>query len=167
MSRTSEDDAVAKLLAGAARVVGETPLCWLVTDTGVAQARPMGFDAKDFGLWRLSFVTDGRSSKAAELRATKRAAVLSQGGAEAFVRSSGAATICEEASEIARRWKRGYDAFFPTAGDRAHAIFVDLEVDRMDLWIRGVTPEPFGMATTTLAREPGGAWRLVGGGTPR
>jgi hypothetical protein len=31
----------------------------------------------------------------------------------------------------------------------------------MELWIRGVTPEPFGMRPTTLERDAGGAWRLI------
>jgi hypothetical protein len=28
----------------------------------------------------------------------------------------------------------------------------------MELWIRGVTPEPFGLQATKLAREADGAW---------
>ena len=32
----------------------------------------------------------------------------------------------------------------------------------MELWIRGVTPEPFGLRATVLERDHGG-WRLVGG----
>jgi hypothetical protein len=31
----------------------------------------------------------------------------------------------------------------------------------MELWIRGVTPEPFGLRATVLERDAGG-WRLVG-----
>ncbi len=31
----------------------------------------------------------------------------------------------------------------------------------MELWIRGVTPEPFAMQTTVLERDGGGAWRLI------
>jgi hypothetical protein len=30
----------------------------------------------------------------------------------------------------------------------------------MDLWIKGVTPEPFGLKTTTLARNADG-WRVA------
>jgi hypothetical protein len=29
----------------------------------------------------------------------------------------------------------------------------------MELWIRGVTPEPFGLLPTVLERDAGGGWR--------
>jgi hypothetical protein len=35
-------------------------------------------------------------------------------------------------------------------------------VSRMALWIRGVTPEPFGLRPTLLERETGQEWRLIG-----
>ena len=54
----------------------------------------------------------------------------------------------------------GYDVYFPSEADRASAIFVEVEVERMELWIRGVTPEPFGLRATVLARD-GGGWRLI------
>jgi len=31
----------------------------------------------------------------------------------------------------------------------------------MELWIRGVTPEPFGLRATVLQRDTGGGWRLT------
>ena len=31
----------------------------------------------------------------------------------------------------------------------------------MELWIRGVTPEPFGLRVTVLERRTGGGWRVV------
>jgi hypothetical protein len=31
----------------------------------------------------------------------------------------------------------------------------------MELWIRGVTPEPFGLRPTILERDDGGGWRLA------
>ena len=59
------------------------------------------------------------------------------------------------------RWKPAYDAYFPTETDRASAIFVEVEVERMELWIRGVTPEPFGLRATVLERDAGVGWRVV------
>jgi hypothetical protein len=31
----------------------------------------------------------------------------------------------------------------------------------MELWIRGVTPEPFGLRATALERDADGGWRVV------
>ena len=61
---------------------------------------------------------------------------------------------------VCRRWKRGYEVYFPTEADRVHALFVEVAIERMELWIRGVTPEPFGTKPTVLEREKEG-WRLV------
>jgi len=36
---------------------------------------------------------------------------------------------------------------------------VEVDIERMELWIRGVTPEPFGLLPTKLERGEGGAWR--------
>jgi hypothetical protein len=41
--------------------------------------------------------------------------------------------------------------------------FLEIEAQRLELWIRGVTPEPFGLQTTTLERDGAGAWRLTRG----
>ena len=53
--------------------------------------------------------------------------------------------------------KNGY---FPDEEERANAAFVEVNVERMELWIRGVTPEPFGLHTTILERDATAAWRL-------
>jgi len=72
------------------------------------------------------------------------------------------ATLHENASETRARWKPAYDTYFPSDTDRANAIFVEVEIERMELWIRGVTPEPFGLRAAVLERDAGG-WRLIGG----
>jgi general stress protein 26 len=80
----------------------------------------------------------------------------------AFVTMIGKAALRENASETRDRWKPAYDVYFPSEADRANAIFVEVEVERMELWIRRVTPEPFGLRATVLERDAGG-WRLIGG----
>ena len=74
---------------------------------------------------------------------------------------NGRAALIEAASEVRKFWKEGYNAFFPSETDRANAAFVQVDVERMDLWIRGVTPEPFGLRPAKLERNAGGAWRLA------
>ena len=56
---------------------------------------------------------------------------------------------------------RRYDTYFPSAADRANAVFVAVAVARINLWIRGVTPEPFGLRTTILERDAGHGWRVI------
>ncbi len=60
-----------------------------------------------------------------------------------------------------RRLSASRRAFFPSETDKANAIFVEIAADRLKLWIRGVTPEPFAAQTTVLERRAGGDWRIV------
>lgn len=55
-------------------------------------------------------------------------------------------------------WKDAYARYFPTDKDRVNAGFIEVRIERMELWIRGVTPEPFGLLATILQRDPKGAW---------
>jgi general stress protein 26 len=156
---------VGRLIAGAAETMTKTPFCWLVTaDTaGRAALRPMGRLKPDPGdsPWTIRFVTDGRSRKASDMRRNQRVTVLFQQDDDAFVTLSGTAIMREGESEIRARWRRAYEPYFPGDEDRANAAFVEVEADRMELWIRGLTPEPFGTRTTTLERDATGAWRLI------
>ena len=111
--------------------------------------------------WRIRFLTDGRSQKAADMRRASEVTILFQHDPDlAFVSLIGIAALHESKSETRGRWKAAYDVYFPSETDRRNAIFVEVEAQRMDLWIRGVTPEPFGLRATVLERDAGG-WRLI------
>jgi hypothetical protein len=45
--------------------------------------------------------------------------------------------LLQRDSEVRRLWKDAFDAYFPTAVDRANAAFVEVDIERMELWIRG------------------------------
>ncbi len=157
---------VSPLLAGAAKTMRSARYCWLATATeaGAPHARPMGRVINDPGedQWKIRFLTDGRSHKAADMRRAGKVTILFQHDPDlAFVSLFGKAALHENASETRSRWKAAYDVYFPGEADRANAIFVEVEVERMELWIRGVTPEPFGARATVLERDAG-AWRLMG-----
>lgn len=165
-----DDVDVSRLLAGAATVVKGVRYCWLATTTATEagaeaiEARPMGRLLHDPGEdeWTIRFVTDGRSRKTAGLRPDREIALVFQDDAhEAYAVLSGRATLRAEAGEIRRRWQPGYDVYFPGEEDRASALFVEIAVERMSLWIRGVTPEPFGLQTTRLERDPVTGWRMA------
>ena len=155
---------VSRLLKAAAKTVRSVRNCWLATaaEAGGQSFRPMGRlrrDAEDAD-WKIRFLTDGRSRKASDMRRDSRVVIIYQHDPDdAFVTLIGRATLQENASEIRKRWNGAYDVFFPSEKDRAHAVFVEIEVERMELWIRGVTPEPFGLAATVLERDAGGDWR--------
>ncbi len=160
---------VGRLVEGAAATVAKAGSCWLASAgrTGVPRLRPMGRLPPRAGddAWTFRFVTDGRSGKAANIRRGGKVVLVFQREAEdSFVSVTGAAKLEDDEAEVRRRWKRAYDAFFPTEADKAAAAFLTVEAERLDLWIRGVTPEPFGLKTVTLERAPGGGWRLAAEG---
>ena len=134
---------VSQLLEGAATAIGRVRYCWLATDakTGGANLRPMGrlLPDPEEDNWTVRFITDGRSRKASDIRRTAEVSVV-----------------------FHQRWKAAYQVYFPTESDRANAAFVEVYVKRMELWIRGVTPEPFGLQPTILERDDGNAWRISG-----
>ena len=163
-ARNEHDDVeLGRLLAGAAKTIAGVRYCWLVTDaeTGVANARPMGRVLSEEDDWTIRFVTGGRSRKASDIRRASEVGLIFQRDQDdAFVVLSGKATLIERASDVDRLWKSAYDAYFPNETERANAAFVEVHVMRMELWIRGVTPEPFGLRPTVLERDAGGAWRM-------
>jgi general stress protein 26 len=73
--------------------------------------------------------------------------------------------VKDSAADVQRLWNAAYDGFFPTETDKANAIFVEIAAERLELWIRDVTPEPFAAQTTVLERDAGGHWRVVSGQT--
>ena len=153
------------LAESAARAVAAAALCWLATvdANGSPRLRPMGRLPAEPGddVWTLRFITDGRSGKAANIRRAGRASLAFQReNEEGFVTVQGPALLEEDRAEVRRRWKRAYDPYFPGEADKASAVFLTVQVDRIDLWIRGVTPEPFGLKTTTIERDGEGRWRL-------
>jgi general stress protein 26 len=163
----SDRSGTGRLLAGA-EAIANARWCWLATAerAGVPCLRPMGRLPPEPGDddWTIRFVTDGRSRKAADIRRAGKVALIFQRDADdAFVAVTGAAALVESASEIRQRWRDAYNRYFPTELDRANAAFLEVEAERLELWIRGVTPEPFGLRASTLERDAGGAWRLVGG----
>lgn len=158
---------VSRLLDGAAKTMASARYCWLSTasEAETSGLRPMGRIPPDPGedAWTIRFLTDRRSRKAADMRRDGEVAIICQHDPDlAFMTLIGKAALHDSASEVRARWKRAYDLYFPTETDRANAIFVEVEVQRMELWIQGVTPEPFGLRATVLERDAGGEWRVTG-----
>jgi general stress protein 26 len=157
---------VSKLLAGAAKTVASARYCWLATasEAGAPSIRPMGRIVRDAGEdeWKIRFLTDGRSRKARDMRRAGEVTIIFQHEPDlAYVALSGRAALHDSQAEVRERWKDAYNVYFRGETDRANAIFVEVDAQRMELWIRGVTPEPFGLQATVLERDAGDDWRVI------
>jgi len=167
MSGSGSNDAdVGRWLAGVARTIVSVPYVWLATCPGENDfnVRPMGrLPAEtDDSDWTIRFLTDGRSPKADDIRRGGQVAVLFQDDThEAFVTARGVALLHEGGAQSFGWWKREYEVYFPTEQDQAHAAAIEFAIDRLDFWIRDVTPEPFGRQPTCLERMASGGWRRL------
>jgi len=157
---------IERLLAGAAATVASVRCCWLLSRAdGCVRSRPMGriLPSENDDDWTIRFVTDRRSRKAADVRRSAIVSLIFQNDRDdAFICVAGTARLIEAAPEVSALWKEDdYRPYFPTETDRANAGFIEVRIGRMELWIRGVTPEPFGLRTTVLERDPQGAWHCA------
>jgi pyridoxamine 5'-phosphate oxidase like protein len=82
---------------------------------------------------------------------------------DAYVTFVGWAALVEDRSEIRSRWQETWNAYFPSGKEDPNAIFIRVEVDQIELWVRGVTPEPFGLRPSVLHRDSANCWNVVSG----
>ena len=155
---------IQRLLEGAESVIAHAPHCWLMTlsQSGGVNARPMGriIPAPSQSGWKLSFLSDSRSKKARDIHSTTQVRLTFERGEDAFLSLAGTAEVIADAAVIAHRWKPDYDRIFPSAAEKANAVFIDIWAEELQLWIRGLTPEPFGVRSLTLRRPLDGDWHL-------
>lgn len=162
------DAQVNRLLAGAASAIASVRTCWLLTAAagGSWHARPMGGLHRNLEMddRRMRFVADGRSRKAREIHGADRVAAIFQQGEDAFGTLVGAPSLRGDVPEAQLLLKKSFDTYFPTAEDRANAAVIEIDIREMELWIRGITPEPLGPQPTRLERDATRAWRLTAKG---
>jgi general stress protein 26 len=155
---------VGELLAGVSRFIRAARVCWLVTDTHASgpAIRPMSQLPHSDESLCVNFVADRRSRKAEEIWNHGNVQLLySHDGAPSYVVLSGEALVHTSAEEVNSRWSRGFDAYFPTPEDRAHAAFIEVQPRTLKLWIRGLSPEPFGLRPALLSRDGHLGWKCV------
>ena len=110
------------------------------------------------------FLTRRGSRKALEIGRTGRLSVVYQHDADdSYVTLIGRGVIIADRALLRARWQPAWNQFFPAGADDETSIFVQLVADRIELWVRGVTPEPFGTRGAIMERGPGQPWRLVQG----
>jgi general stress protein 26 len=152
---------VQKMLDGANSVVRQTRFCWLVTENHDSKpaVRPMGQVLEADEYLQVRFIADSTSRKIQQISNEGRVQLLfSHETADAFVILAGEATVVTDREAIAARWKSSYGRYFPTAEDRLRAAFIEVRPHVLKLWIRGVTPEPYGVRPTVLTCGTGSEW---------
>jgi hypothetical protein len=103
----------------------------------------------------------GGSRKAREIGWTGRLSVVYQHDADdGYVTLIGRGVIVADRALQRARWQPAWNQFFPAGADDETSIFVQLEAERIELWVRGVTAEPFGTRGAILERGPGQPWHL-------
>src|ERR687896_733692 len=104
MSLSDNAADVNRLLGAAAEKIRKVRYCWLVTTAAEGiRARPMGRVPRDADEdeWTLRFITDGRSSKVADMRRVGHVSVIFQHDPDdAFVALAGKAGLVEGKPEI-------------------------------------------------------------------
>jgi general stress protein 26 len=165
---TAGSASLEQLLAAAAAIMTKARYCWALTiaEDGSINARPMGPQRSSsredpFGIL---FLTRSGSRKAREIGRTGRLSVVYQHDADdGYVTLIGRGAVIADRALLRVRWQPAWNQFFPAGADDETSILVQLEAERIELWVRGVTSEPFGARGAILARDPGQPWRLVEG----
>jgi general stress protein 26 len=78
-----------------------------------------------------------------------------------YIALGGCATIIEDVAEMRTMWSSDLDAHFPPGFADANMIVIQVDVDRIEVHVGGLTPEPFGAGRTLLERQSAGSWRFI------
>jgi general stress protein 26 len=160
---------VDRLLTAARDTMARVTYCWAATPSGDGGVNlrlvgpiPAVSGEEDWTIW---FVTSGGSRKAADIRRAGRLTLGYQHrpdrAPDDYVALIGRAALVEDRSEIRGRWLERWRLYFPGGPDDPDTIFVRMNVERIELCVRGVTAEPFGSRHSVLERGDGRSWKIV------
>lgn len=153
-------------LAAARQTIAEVPVCWLATRSleGGTNARAVSTSAGPAGSdeWTRRFLVRRSSRKVSELRAAPLVTLAFQHpSGDRYIALGGRAAIIDDVAEMRTMWSSELDAHFPPGFADANMIVIRIDVDRIEVHVRGLTPEPFGAGRTLLQRQAAGAWRFI------
>jgi general stress protein 26 len=159
-TRTSRGAAtVERALAAARETVGGSRYCWAMTPSADGGANARGMErlpSIDGDEWTVWFLANGRSRKAGEVRRSGRMTVgYAQDAEGAFVALVGCAVLVDDRTVIRARWQDRWSRFFAGGSDDPNAVFIKMEVGRIELCVDG------GTWSATLERDAARQWRLV------
>lgn len=152
-----------RLLAAARDTIEQVPFCWVVTaaSDGTPHARVVKAQASEAGddFWTRWFLTPRVGRKAAEIRRARQVTLAYQrNSGEAYVAVTGPAELIDDRAAVDRRFRGSiYDD--PEGKVAASLIAVRVQVEHLELHVRGVTAEPWGRGRTLLDRNLDGSWR--------
>jgi len=157
---------ILEFLDAARATVAAVPICWLATRSleGGANVRAVNAFAGPPGSdeWTRRFLVRRTSRKVGELHAAPAVTLAFQHpSGERYVALGGRAAISEDVSQIRSLWPSEMDPYFLIGFADTNMMVVQVDVDRVEVHVRGLTPEPFGTGRTLLQRESSGSWRYV------
>jgi general stress protein 26 len=163
--KVTETD-ILRFLAATRETIAAVPVCWLATRSleGGTNTRAVSSSAGPPGSdeWTRRFLVRRSSRKVAELRAAPLVTLAFQHpSGDRYIALGGSATVIDDVAEMRTMWPSDLDAHFPPGFADANMIVIQIDVDRIEVHVRGVTPEPFGAGRTLLQRQPAGAWRFI------
>lgn len=157
---------ILQFLTAARETIAAVPVCWLATRSleGGTNARAVNSSAGPSGSdeWTRRFLVRRSSRKVAEMQAAPLVTLAFQHpSGDRYVALGGRATIIDDVAEMRTMWPSRLDEHFPPGFADANMVVVRVGVDRIEVHVRGLTPEPFGHGRTLLERQPDGSWRFV------
>jgi len=160
------DTQIVQYLAAARELIATTPICWLATRSleGGTNARAVNSSpgARGADEWTRRFLVRRSSRKVAEMRAAPQVTLAFQDSSgERYVALGGRAEIIDDVAQMRTMWRSELDAHFPPGFADANMIVIGIEVDRIEVHVRGLTPAPFGHGRTLLERQAAGNWRFI------
>ena len=155
-----------RFLAAARETIAAVPVCWLATRSldGGTNARAVSSSAGPPGSdeWTRRFLVRRSSRKVAEMRAAPMVTLAFQHpSGDRYIALGGRAAIIEDVGEMRTMWSSDLDTHFPPGFADANMIVIQVDVDRIEIHVRGLTPAPFGAGRTLLERQPAGSWRFI------
>lgn len=160
------DEKIEQFLAAARKIVAEIRFCWLATRSadGGANARAIRSctGRPDDDEWTRRFLVRRSSRKVAEMREADRVTLAYQhDSGDAYIALGGRAILVDDVAEMRSLWPSTMDDRFPPGFADEHMMVVRVEVDRIEVHIRGLTREPFGHGRTLIERATTSAWRFI------
>jgi len=157
---------ILQFLAAARETIAAVPVCWLATRSleGGTNARAVNSSAGPPGSdeWTRRFLVRRSSRKVVEMRVAPLVTLAFQHpSGDRYIALGDRATITEDIAEMRTIWSSDLDAHFPPGFADANMIVIQVDVDRIEVHVRGLTPEPFGAGRTLLERQPAGSWHFI------
>jgi general stress protein 26 len=157
---------ILQFLSAARDTIAEVPVCWLATRSleGGTNARAVSTSPGPPGSdeWTRRILVRGSSRKVAEIRAEPLVTLAFQhASGDRYVALIGRATIIEDVTEMRSLWPSELDKHFPPGFADANMSVVRVDVERIEVHVRGLTPEPFGAGRTLLERQSSRVWRFI------